>query len=40
MYKIKVNHDKLLPYTIGLNVNVTNGMTTETFATDKKICWA
>jgi len=35
MYKIKANHGKSLPYTIELSVNVTNGMTTEIFATDK-----
>ena len=35
MYKIKVNHGKSLPYTVGLNLNVTNGMATETFATYK-----
>ena len=35
MYKIKANHGNLLPYTIELSVNVTNGITTETFVTDK-----
>ena len=35
IYKIKANQGKSLPYTIGLNLNVTNGMTTETFVTDK-----
>ena len=35
IYKIKANHGMTLPYTIGLNLNVTNGMTNETFATHK-----
>ena len=35
MYEIKANHGKSLPYTIELSVNVTNGMTSKIFATDK-----